>query len=302
MENNKIEYFDPTKLKDNFFMYVVGMRRSGKTTLIKDLIYNSKFKWDEVYLISETADLSNDYDDYINPSHIFKLEEAEKVLTHIETEQRKIKNKEMRKKVLLLLDDVITAENKERWDKIAFMGRHLKVYCILLSQSMKAISPLTRRNTDYALFSTSRNYDDIEAFVRAYISGIYGDGSSAESLKNSINLYNEITKEDYAFIFIDNSAKGKNMNDIVFKYKASDNIPKFNIYSGAKQKLENQNRFNEIYKDIKNKISNNNITKNGNKRGKSSSTNEPSNPRVIRDKIISVNILYAKQKPRSDLI
>ena len=34
-----IKTFNSKDLKDNFFMFVVGMRRSGKTTTIKDILF-----------------------------------------------------------------------------------------------------------------------------------------------------------------------------------------------------------------------------------------------------------------------
>lgn len=302
MDNIKV--FNPKELKDNFFMYVVGMRRSGKTTIIKDILFNSKKKFDEVYLISETADLSGDYDDYVKNFHIFELERAEEVLAKVDAEQRTIQNKDLRRKILFILDDVITEGNRATWDNLATYGRHLKSSVILLSQSMKAISPKTRKNADYALMSASRNYDDIEAFVREYLTGSFSGGNttSTETLRNSMNIYNEITKEPYFFIFVDSSAQTRNINDFVYKYKASGDIKKFNIYSGYDQKLQNGRKNSKLYKDIKNKILNNNIKKNGNKRLKSSAITQSEPRAIIPESIITTNLLFSKRKPRYDHI
>jgi AAA+ ATPase superfamily predicted ATPase len=299
-----IKTFDPKKLKDNFFMYIIGMRRSGKTTLIKDLLYNSKIKFDEVYLISETADLSGDYDDYIKYNHIFNLEKADEVLKAVENQQRTT-NKQFRKKILFILDDVITDDHKGTWNILAFMGRHLNASVILLSQSMKSISTVTRKNADYALMSTSRNYDDIEAFVKQYLTGSYGEGQTAsDGLKNSMSIYNDITKEPFNFIFIDNSAQTRNINEFVYKYKGNNINKKFNIYTPHKQKIQNAEKDSKLYKDIKNKIIySNNIKKDGirNKRKQSITANEPDNRRPPRDLILQTNILFSRKKRGYDI-
>jgi AAA+ ATPase superfamily predicted ATPase len=297
-----ITKFDPQKLKDNFFMYVVGMRRSGKTTIIKDIIKNSNKKFDEVYLISETATLSHDYDDYVKENHIFELNESEKVLTTIEKQQKAQKNPQLRNSILFILDDVVTSDNRDTWDKLAFMGRHLKVHVILLSQSMKAISPLTRKNADYALFSASRSYDDIEAFLKQYLTGSSSNDSARQSFIEAMQIYNYVVKEPHVFLVVDNSAQTRNINEFVFHYKANPEISKFNIYTGKKQKLENGLKFSDLYKSIKNNISVKDIEKNvkRNKRLKSSPTIEQGPRAIIPEHVIKTNFIFSRTKKKYD--
>lgn len=296
-----IKTFNSKDLKDNFFMFVVGMRRSGKTTTIKDILFESNKKFDEVFLISETASISHDYDDYVKPVHIFELSEAEQVLNKVEAQQKEQKDPKKRNSVLFILDDVVTSENRDTWDKLAFMGRHLKVSVVLLSQSMKAISPMTRKNADYALFSSSRSYDDIEAFLKQYLTGSSSSDSARESFNEAMTIYNQIVKEPHQFIVVDNSAQTRKIEEFVFKFKANPDISKFNIYSGKKQKIENGLKLSDLYKSIKNNISVKDIEYvNGNKRRKPKPTIEQGPRAIIPQSIIKTNFILSRKPKAQD--
>ena len=49
--------WDPTTLKNNFAMVILGRRGTGKTFILKDILNKLKDRFDEAYLFSQTSDI-----------------------------------------------------------------------------------------------------------------------------------------------------------------------------------------------------------------------------------------------------
>lgn len=64
-----LEYYDPEKLPEHFAMLICAPRRSGKTHLLKYMLYAIKDQFEYAYLFSATANLQDDNYDFIPKSN-----------------------------------------------------------------------------------------------------------------------------------------------------------------------------------------------------------------------------------------
>lgn len=159
--DDKIITFDDCAVNLNSFVAIIGMRKSGKTVLLRGLVNKLLSSYcDEIlgiWVYSRTAYVnSEDYDFTVN----IKKVDPEDVKRHlIKQEQLKLLSKRDQrvkcKNVVLILDDFISdiphAGSREArvLDTIAAMGRHFNITCILLSQHYSKLSTTVRNNCNY---------------------------------------------------------------------------------------------------------------------------------------------------------
>ena len=155
-----------------------AIRLSGKTHLTKwvNFITAPKYKWDCVFLFSDTADL-NDGFDYVSKHYKFdgyKPDVIEKVLELQKTMIMKYKEKEIEKipKILFLFDDCV-ADKKifycKTLTKLAIEGRHFHCGWILATQYLNLLSPCVRTNVNLLVIFKSFNYRVQNAIVEQYL-------------------------------------------------------------------------------------------------------------------------------------
>ena len=140
------------------FSLVIGRRGSGKSVLLKWLIRQSRNLFSEVFIFSPSS-FSGYWSDVLDESNIFlEYDEAwvQKLVDKM-TGLNKGKNQQSPdfKRVMLVLDDVISSDAKSQTSKmlklLATRGRHLGITCIISSQHINfgAVGPTLRNNSDY---------------------------------------------------------------------------------------------------------------------------------------------------------
>jgi len=213
-------------------------RFSGKTVLIKDIVYNNRNKFDEVYVFSKTGNFTPDkpfsytenlYDHFDNEliGNIIETQKSEKM--------KQLKNPKHRvKKILLIFDDIISDKNIRKSkngeeinhiNELACNGRHYNITMILSTQILDAkegFSTVVRKNVDYfitfKIFGESTLKMAAENFLSLF------------SLKEGKKIIQEITnKVDYNCIIVENyrSRQIKSYEDFCFEYIANIDIPQF---------------------------------------------------------------------------
>jgi hypothetical protein len=198
-------------LKRNSFITILSTRRSGKSFLIAQLIYNfltnpANNKTDYVYLFSNTAKFeeSGNYD-FIDKKVVFKAnpENVERIVNRILQIQLETKKKNY---ILLVFDDIdLSAKYSQSIEKLATMGRHYNITTILSAQiATSAVSPAIRNNTTY-LFFRKLNSETLKKQIFSMI------------INNTFKSPNDFEKfvfdniHDYRFVFYDNDSDDKEL-------------------------------------------------------------------------------------------
>ena len=205
---------DMITLKRNSFITILSTRKSGKSYLIAQLIYNFMINpednnCDLLYMFSNTAKFEeNGSYSFVDKKVIFKAnpENVEKIVNRILEVQLETKKKHH---ILLIFDDIdLSAKYSNSIEKLATMGRHYNITTILSAQvATSAVSPAIRNNTSY-LFFRKLNSETMKKQIYSMV--ISNTFESPEEFKTHVN--NCIS--DYQFLFYDNDSDDKNLHII----------------------------------------------------------------------------------------
>ena len=164
-DNYNFKVFDlkSVKIGKGLSITISGKRNSGKTVLLRDLCYQLKDKYSEVYLFSNTASYQPLVFDFIKKENIFiglnvaKIQElwnAQGTMTEKLLKKNPNPDHEKVDKILILFDDIVGDPKIRTSDELAQLftrGRHVYISQIFLTQSVVGIPPIMRRNVDLAI-------------------------------------------------------------------------------------------------------------------------------------------------------
>jgi hypothetical protein len=208
-----------THIKVPFSCTVVSKRNSGKSFLVRDMVYelSKQGRINQVIVMSNTSgqSLNADYD-YMPPAMLMMYKEAT-ILKIMEMQQKMIKAGKIRE-ILLVLDDVVgsdtsnSAEGSRLIRSIFANSRHYHISVILLSQiATRLLQPAIRENSDVIFFSRL-NRKSLETMSEA-VCNIDKKVFVAIAEKNNKN---------YSFIFYNNQTQSNNPQEFLFVVKAKE--------------------------------------------------------------------------------
>lgn len=168
-------------LEPPFSMIICASSGSGKTTLLRHMLTHTLGPGgsaciDNIFIMSDTADLSSDYDTFrAIPEYkgrIFGSYDKD-VIEEIYEKQKYLKTKygtERTPHTLLVLDDVMDhlQGNKTLVQKLFWKGRHVRLSVIILVQKLKGISTVMRVNAKYVIFFRCGNSSELENLLNEY--------------------------------------------------------------------------------------------------------------------------------------
>jgi len=206
-------------MKVPFSSIIVSKRNSGKSFLVKDLVYqlSSQKKIHQVIVMSNTSGLSLNKDyDFVDKKFLttFAQEKIEKLM---KLQTKAIKAGKIRE-VLLVLDDVIGGDGTKKAEgnrlirSLYANGRHFHISVFLLSQiANRLLEPPLRENSDYIFFSRL---------------GQRGLETLWESIpvirKKEFIRFASTHNKDYTFILYDNMTQSNDPMDFLYLVKADE--------------------------------------------------------------------------------
>lgn len=228
-----------------FTQYIVASKKSGKTTLLLNLLMDRDFlkgKFNEIIWVSPTASMDDKIQKLKNVDNLlvkntllinllrkiqerreilddgdirplmriddihtkmddndFKEEMTLKDLHELLNQQKSVVNnfgKKYANNVLLVLDDSIEDKilKTPQFRKFIFASRHYKISVIFISQSYFSLSKSLRlNNSELLVFDTGSKKE---------LNKIYEENENGLTFKKFMSMFNEITKEPYAFLNI----------------------------------------------------------------------------------------------------
>jgi len=223
--NLELKKFDISTIKPDKVCVFIGKRETGKSFLVKDLLYHHK-DFPIGTVISGTEGANEFYGKLIPSLFIHESYTPELIANVLKRQQMVVK--QMKKEILkynhskinpnafLILDDCLYDNS---WTKDAnvrsiFMnGRHWKIFFIITMQYALGIPPNLRTNIDY-VFILRENYVSNRKRLYEHYAGMF------PSYEMFCQVMDQCT-ENYECLVIANNAKSNRLEDQIFWYKAS---------------------------------------------------------------------------------
>lgn len=238
-----IRKFDTSTMKPDAVVFVIGKRGTGKSTLIRDIIYHNKHKFNAAMGMSPTEVMTHDLARFIPPSCLYDSF-SETALQRLLNHQRRIGNKKDMRSVCLIMDDCAydrAVFKKKPFRETIMNGRHSKLFVINAVQYMLDVPPDTRCNIDY-VFATRENIIDNQVKLWKYFFGVFSDFQSFS------NTLKECTK-GFDCIVMDATSRSGELTDSVFWYTADDSLPEFRLGDDVFWELDRKYHREQVIED-----------------------------------------------------
>ena len=216
--------FEMKKIPQDAVVIFIGRRRTGKSTLMRDLLYyNQNLPLGTV--ISGTEE-SNGFFKKIVPPIFIHGEYNPVILANFVKRQRLIMmkiQKEMEAghqsridpRAFMILDDCMYDDSwtNDRNIRYLFMnGRHCKVFFMIAMQYPLGIPPMLRTNVDYVFILREPSPSNRRRIFENY-------GSAFPSFEFFCQIMDQCT-QNYECLVIDNNSQSSKLEDTIFWYKA----------------------------------------------------------------------------------
>ena len=225
--------FDPyNDLPEYFFCIYYGLRRSGKTTMLRSMLYEmrDRLEGQNVYLFSTTAEVTpEDYKYIPKKAKKHNLGELEHELGKIIHEQKAKMKKyhdgdsaEEPAPILIILDDCVS-ENTIRHcpslNTLAVAGRHLHMSVVVLSQVVTgsgSVPPIVRTQAD-AIFVVAQPRSERE---RALIAEQYLTSDTGyNSKRRGLDVMGAVTDVQYrGLVILTTDSSARRFDDYLLTY------------------------------------------------------------------------------------
>ena len=217
--DSTVYHLDDFDFKANATYTLLSARRSGKSFMIKNLVYLllKRKLIDMLYVVSYTASLDDAYTSWVPPSLVIHPSKMAQTIELIMKVQKSLGSKA--KKVCFIFDDFDLTSSSDSINSLYTLGRHFNITTILSAQiTTKGVSTSIRNNTQY-LFIRKLNSKTIKDNVfNMLLNTNFNSGSD-------LYEYVKSNTEDYQFILYLNDDRSQ--NDSIKLVKATSKKFKF---------------------------------------------------------------------------
>ena len=226
-----IRKFDPSVIPPDAVVLLVGKRGTGKSTLLKDLMYHVKDKLDFGIAMSPTEECTSDLGSYVPQTCIYNEFMGDKVDALLE-EQRKTIKKGGNRRVFLLLDDCMYDKKIMKGTNIRnlFMnGRHRKIFFINCQQYVMDMPPDLRSQVDFVFALREPILSNKEKLWKFFF-GMFPNFHDFHAVMDSCT-------QNYECLVLNTKQHSNKIEDCVSWYKAEYNVPPFQLCRPSYLKL-----------------------------------------------------------------
>jgi hypothetical protein len=221
-----IARFDPATMKPHRIAICIGKRGTGKSVLIRDLLYHMRHKLDYGIAMSPTHDSADTFAGFMPQSSVYK-EYREDIVNKMILTQRDTshaRGMDALRSLYLVLDDCMydKAVVKGKTIRDLFMnGRHSKIFFMCAVQWCMDLSPALRTQVDYC-FCLRENLISNRERLWKYFFGIF------PRYEDFAKVFDACTS-NYECLVIDNTVQSNNIQDCIFWYKANPDLEPFRL-------------------------------------------------------------------------
>jgi hypothetical protein len=214
--NLKITKFDPRRIQDDSTCVFIGRRRSGKSTLVTDILWHKKHIPVGV-VMSGTEEGNHHYKKFVPDLFIHGEFNKDTIQKVIDRQKSILARNGKASSVFLLLDDLMFDRSYMREKcvrELFFNGRHWKVLFMVTMQDCLGLDASIRGQGDYVfVLKTDSSLKNLQRLYEHFFGGVIS------TFKIFKSLYDCCT-ENYECLVIDNTSLSSKIEDRIFFYKA----------------------------------------------------------------------------------
>ena len=225
MSQFNIDEFKPSAAQPDRIWLLIGGRNTGKTVLLRDLLYKTQRKTCDMCLaMTATISTANMFKKIMPTSFVYQngynydVADAFLEACSANAEKGKIRH------TVLVLDDVVF-DNKILKNKtqqaLHLNGRHFHTSIFETSQYSMLIPTVIRANIDY-VFALK---ETVRANRRRLYENYFGVFASFAEFEK---VFSEVTK-NYGAIVLDRTQSSGMLKDLIKYYRSVDNTPDFKL-------------------------------------------------------------------------
>jgi len=223
--NFSIKKFDMKRIPQDAVVIFIGRRRTGKSTLVRDLLYHHQ-DMPLGTVISGTEESNSFYGKMIPPLFIHgKFEpiilsnfvKRQKMVTaKIQEDLKRGVKSKLDPRSFMILDDCMYDDSWTRDENIRYLfmnGRHQKVFFLITMQYPLGIQPALRTNVDYVFILREPFLNNRKRIYENY-------ASAFPSFEFFCQIMDQCT-QNFEVLVIDNTTLSSKLEDTIFWYKAA---------------------------------------------------------------------------------
>lgn len=218
-----LKKFDPTTMKRHRIILFVGKRGTGKSVLMNDMLYHFRNVVDFGIAFSPTEETAESFRRCMPEQWIYSSFDPTKLESMLRMQRNNAKQGRMRD-LFLVMDDCMFDKKVLKGTGIRdlFMnGRHLHLTYFNAMQYVMDMGPDLRTQVDY-VFALRENIISNKVKLWKYFFGMF------ENFNDFSKVMDKCT-QNYSCIVLDNTKNSNNVEDCIFWYKASLEVPKFSM-------------------------------------------------------------------------
>ncbi len=230
--NVSLKKFDMRKIPQDAVVVFIGRRRTGKSTLVRDLLFQHQ-DMPLGTVISGTEESNSFYGKIIPPLFIHGeynpvilanfVKRQKMVIARIQKEAQSGMKSRLDPRSFMILDDCMYDDSWTHDKNIRYLflnGRHLKVFFLITMQYPLGIQPALRTNVDFVFILREPYAANRKRIFENY-------ASAFPSFEFFCQIMDQCT-QNFECIVIDNTSLSGRLEDSVYWYKA-DIHPDFRI-------------------------------------------------------------------------
>jgi energy-coupling factor transporter ATP-binding protein EcfA2 len=219
----KIRKFDPSTIKKDAVVLLIGKRGSGKSTLMKDIMYHMRDKLDFGVAMSPTEETTESLGTYVPRSCIYNSYSSAALDVMLELQRQQVRKGRF-KNVYVLMDDCMY-DNKVmkgvNMRQLFMNGRHRKIFYMNCVQYMMDMPAALRSQVDY-VFALKENIISSREKLWKFFFGMFQDFNDFNKVMNECT-------QNFECIVLDNTTRSNDPSDSIYWYRASPTIPPFQL-------------------------------------------------------------------------
>ena len=222
--NFNIKRFDMKRIPQDAVVIFIGRRRTGKSTLVRDLLFNHQ-DMPLGTVISGTEESNSFYGKMIPPIFIHGefqplildnfVKRQKMIMNKIQKDQQANVKSRIDPRSFMILDDCMYDDSWTHDKNIRYLfmnGRWLKAFFLITMQYPLGIQPALRTNVDYVFILREPYANNRKRIYENY-------ASAFPSFEFFCQIMDQCT-QNYECLVIDNTSQSAKLEDCIFWYKA----------------------------------------------------------------------------------